>query len=64
MDKQFELGKRYYFPLHGVGVVSGFERGVLKVDFRGIVAYLDGMGRPVYREAFSMPRSGMTAARR
>ena len=48
MHAQYRIGQRYYFPLHGVGEVTAIDHEVMRVDLRGIVAYIDFHCRPVY----------------
>lgn len=49
MNAQYQVGERYYFPLHGVGQVTAIDHEVMRVDLHGTVAYIDFLGRPVYR---------------
>lgn len=41
----YEIGKRYYFLLFGVGLVSEITAGVIWVAFQGYRVAFDGKGQ-------------------
>lgn len=49
MNTQYQVGESYYFPLHGVGRVTAIDAEAMRVEAYGVVAYIDFLGRPVYR---------------
>lgn len=44
-SKAYEIGKRYYFSLFGVGMVSEIVAGMAWVVFKGYRVAFDGEGR-------------------
>lgn len=44
-SKAYEIGKRYYYSLFGVGMVSEMVAGIAWVAFKGYRVAFDGEGR-------------------